>query len=257
MWNECNCVVPWTSIGIALLWDWNENWLFPDLWPLLSFPNLCSPFTASSFRISNSSIGIPSLLLALILVMLPKAHLIFHFRIHCSRWVITSSWLSESLRFFFFLHSSFVYSCYFFLISSASVRSIPFLSFIVPIFAWNIPLISRVFLKRSLVFSILLVSSISLQCSLRKAFLSFLAILWNSAFRWVYLSFCPLLSASSPFSAIYKTSSGNHFASLHLFFLGMVLITAYCTMSWTSGYSSSATLYIRTKPLNLFVTSTV
>ena len=26
--------------GIAFLWDWNENWPFPVLWPLLSFPNL-------------------------------------------------------------------------------------------------------------------------------------------------------------------------------------------------------------------------
>ena len=26
--------------GIALLWDWNENWPFMVLWPLLSFPNL-------------------------------------------------------------------------------------------------------------------------------------------------------------------------------------------------------------------------
>ena len=40
MWNECNCVVVWTVFGIALLWDWNENWPFPVLWPLLSFPNL-------------------------------------------------------------------------------------------------------------------------------------------------------------------------------------------------------------------------
>ena len=30
----------WTLFGIALLWDWNENWPFPVLWPLLSFPNL-------------------------------------------------------------------------------------------------------------------------------------------------------------------------------------------------------------------------
>ena len=29
MWDEC---------GIAFLWDWNENWPFPVLWPLLSFP---------------------------------------------------------------------------------------------------------------------------------------------------------------------------------------------------------------------------
>ena len=40
MWDECNCVVVWTFFGIAFLWDWNESWLFPVLWPLLSFLNL-------------------------------------------------------------------------------------------------------------------------------------------------------------------------------------------------------------------------
>ena len=30
----------WTFFGIAFLWDWNENWPFPVLWPLLSIPNL-------------------------------------------------------------------------------------------------------------------------------------------------------------------------------------------------------------------------
>ena len=40
MWDECNCVVLWAFFGIAFLWDWNENWPFPVLWPLLSFPNL-------------------------------------------------------------------------------------------------------------------------------------------------------------------------------------------------------------------------
>ena len=40
MWNEYNCVVVWTFFGIAFLWDWNENWPIPVLWPLLSFPNL-------------------------------------------------------------------------------------------------------------------------------------------------------------------------------------------------------------------------
>ena len=39
-----------------------------------------------------------------------------------------------------------------FLISSASTRSLPFLSFIVCIFAWNVPLVSVIFLKRSVVF---------------------------------------------------------------------------------------------------------
>ena len=43
-------------------------------------------------------------------------------------------------------------------------------------------------------------------------------------------------------SAICKASSDNHFSFLHLFFLGLVLITASHTMSWTSIHSSSDTL---------------
>ena len=39
VWDECNCAVIWAFFGIAFLWDWNENWPFPVLWPLLSFPN--------------------------------------------------------------------------------------------------------------------------------------------------------------------------------------------------------------------------
>ena len=48
----------------------------------------CSTFTTSSFRIWNSSTGIPSPPLALFLVMLPKAHLTSHSRMSGSRWVI-------------------------------------------------------------------------------------------------------------------------------------------------------------------------
>ena len=66
---------------------------------------------------------------------------------------------------------------------------------------------------------------------MRKAFLSLLAILWNSAFKWVHLSFSPLLFISLLFTAICKASSDSHFAFLHLFFLGMVLIPVSCTMS--------------------------
>ena len=35
MWDECNYVVVWAFFDIALLWDWNEDWPFPVLWPLL------------------------------------------------------------------------------------------------------------------------------------------------------------------------------------------------------------------------------
>ena len=41
MWDECNCAVVWAFFGIAFPWDWNENWPFPVLWPLLSFPVIC------------------------------------------------------------------------------------------------------------------------------------------------------------------------------------------------------------------------
>ena len=98
-----------------------------------------------------------------------------------------------------FLCSFSVYSCHLFFISSASVWSILFLSFTMPIFAWNVSLVTLIFLKRSLVFPILLYFSISLHWSLRKAFSSLLAILWNSAFRWAYLSFSSL-SLLSQFS---------------------------------------------------------
>ena len=40
MWDKCSCAVVWAFFEIAFLWDWNENWPFPVLWPLLSFPNL-------------------------------------------------------------------------------------------------------------------------------------------------------------------------------------------------------------------------
>ena len=35
MWDECNFAVVWACFGIAFLWDWNENWPFPVLQPLL------------------------------------------------------------------------------------------------------------------------------------------------------------------------------------------------------------------------------
>ena len=38
--NEYNPAVTWMFFVTALLWDWNENWPFPVLRPLPSFPNL-------------------------------------------------------------------------------------------------------------------------------------------------------------------------------------------------------------------------
>ena len=133
-------------------------WVFQIWWHIT-----WSTFTASCFRILNSSSGIPSPPLALFVVMLPKAHLL-HISgcLALGEWSYHSGYLGhEDL----FLYSS-VFSCHLFLRSSASFRSIPFLSFIVLIFAWNFPLVSLIFLRRSLVFPILLFSSISLHWSL-------------------------------------------------------------------------------------------
>ena len=109
----------WHCLSFGLEW----NWPFPVLWPLLVFHVFwhieCNTFSASSFRIWNSSTGIQSPPLALFLVMLPKAHLTLHSRMSGSRWVITAAWLSGSCR--SFLYSSSVYSCHLFLISSVSV----------------------------------------------------------------------------------------------------------------------------------------
>ena len=91
--------------SLNMLWHcvslgWNESWHFPVLQPWgnsacwvfqICWHTECSTFTASSFRIWNSSTGIPLLLLALFIVMLPKAHLTSHARMSGSRSMITPS----------------------------------------------------------------------------------------------------------------------------------------------------------------------
>ena len=57
---------------------------------------------------------------------------------------------------------------------------------------------------------------------------SVLGVLWNSAFRCLYLSFSSLLFASLLFAAICKASPDGHFAFLHFFSMGMVLIPVSC-----------------------------
>ena len=118
VWDECNCSVVWAFFGIAFLWIGMKTELFQSCGHCWVF-QICwhieySTFIASSFRIWNSSSGIPPDLLPLFVMMLSKAHLTSHFRMSGSRWVITSSWLSGSWS--SFLYSS-VYFCHLFLIS--------------------------------------------------------------------------------------------------------------------------------------------
>ena len=130
------------SKPLYLLWD-NLGWALQIWWYIE-----CSTLTTLFFRIWNHLPGIPSPPLTLFIIMLSKAQLTSNCRMSGSRCMATPLWLSRSLRpFFFFFFNSSVYSCHLFLISYASVRSILFLSLILPIFAWNVPLVSLIFLK--------------------------------------------------------------------------------------------------------------
>ena len=95
VWDECNCAVVWTVFGLVLPFfgigmktdlfqSCGHCWVFQICWHIE-----CSTFTASTFRIWNSSAGISSLLLALFVVMLSKVHLTSHSRMSRPRGVIT------------------------------------------------------------------------------------------------------------------------------------------------------------------------
>src|SRR5574337_458383 len=61
----------------------------------------------------------------------------------------------------------------------------------------------------------------------------------------------------SSFLSYFKASSDSHFAFLHFFFLGIILITISYTMSQTSIHSSSGPLSLKSNPLGLFLTFTI
>ena len=99
MWKfKHSLALPFFGIGMKtdLLWSCGHCWVFQICWHIE-----CSTLTASSFRIWNSSAGIPPPLLALFVVRLPKVHLTSHSGMSVSRWVITPLWLSRSLKAFF------------------------------------------------------------------------------------------------------------------------------------------------------------
>ena len=135
-------------------------------------------------------------------------------------WVIVVIWI--------FLYSSSVYSCHLFLISS--VRSYCFR-----------PLMCSSLYECSLDISNFLEEISSLSLSF--VFLYFFAMITEEGFlmypcysvelyiQMAYLPFSPFPFTSLLFSTICMASSDNHFAFLHFFFLGMVLIPVSCTMS--------------------------
>ena len=122
-----------------------------------------------------------------------------------------------------------VYSCHLFLYLLLLLGPYHFCPSLCPslheMFPWYL-----IFLKKSLVFPILLFPSISLHWSLRKAFylfLLFFGTLHSNAYIFPFLHCFSLLF----YTAICKASSDSHFAFLHFFSLGMVLIPVqwHCT----------------------------
>ena len=92
---------------------------------------------------------------------------------------------------------------------------------------------------------------------------SLLSCIWLFVTPWPvqlhldeYLSFSPLPFTSLLFTDICKTSSDNHFAFLHFFFLGMFLIPASLQCHESLSIVLQA-LSIRSNPLNLFLMSTL
>ena len=92
---EHSLALPFFGIGMKtdLFQSWGYCWVFQ-----ICLHNECNTLTASSFRIWNSSTGIPSPPLVLFLIMLPKAHMTSYSRMSSSRWRTTPLWLSWSLR---------------------------------------------------------------------------------------------------------------------------------------------------------------
>ena len=82
-WFEHSLALPFFGIGMKtdLFQSCGHCWVFQISWHIE-----WSTFTASSFRIWNSSTGIPSRPLGLFIVMLPKAHLTSHSRMSGSSW---------------------------------------------------------------------------------------------------------------------------------------------------------------------------
>ena len=166
-----------TFFGITPIWDWNKSWPFPVLWPLLYFPNVLvywvSTLTASSSRILNRSARIPPPLLALFILCFLRP-----IWLHNAGCLALGEWPHHRD---YPGHQDFfspVPLCI--LATSSLISSIPllvpyhFFPLCAHLFAWNVPLVSPIFLKRPLVFSILRFSSISL---LKKPFL-YLSLLY-------------------------------------------------------------------------------
>ena len=186
--------------------------------------------------------------------MFSKARLTSHSRMSGSTWVITLSWLSGSWR--SFLYSSSVCSWHLFVIYSASIRSISFLSFLSPAFNEMLPWylwLSWRDLSSFPFYCFPLFLCIDHWRRLSHLFLLFFGTLHSNGYILPFLLSLSLLL----FSQLFVGSPQTIILSFCIFFLEVVLIIVCCKMSQTSIHRSSGTLSIISNPLNIFVTSTV
>ena len=102
-WFKHSLEMPFFEIGLKtdLFQSCGHCWIFQIFGHIES-----NTLTALSLRIWNSSAGIPSLPLALFVVMLLKAHLTSHSKMSGSRWETTPSWFQVIKTFFFYVFSS-------------------------------------------------------------------------------------------------------------------------------------------------------
>ena len=85
---EYSLALPLFGVGMKTypFQSYDHCWVSQICWHIV-----WSTFTASSFKIWNSSNGIPSPPLTLLIMMLPKPHLTSYFRMSGPRWLIPPS----------------------------------------------------------------------------------------------------------------------------------------------------------------------
>ena len=186
-----------------------------------------SALIASSFRILNSSAEIPSLPLTLLLVGLPKYHLTSHSRM--PTWVndhtIVAIWVIKIFfvkSFCVFFPSLLDLSCFYWFFTISILYCAHFwrkYSFDTCNFFEEISILSfstvflcffTFFIEEGLLVSLCYSPELCIQLGIP--------------------SLSSLLFTSLLSSSIHKASSDNHFAFFHLFFFGMLLVTASCTI---------------------------
>ena len=199
-----------TLLGLAF-WDWNENWPFLILWPLLSFPNLLTYWVQ---HLNASFITSPCMY-----------YLLSHVQLFVTPWTVTCQ-APESVHGILQARIQ-EWVAILFSRGSSQSRNRTQVSWIAGRF-----------------FTVWATNPMSL-----------FIILYYSAFSCVISFLSPLPFGYPLSSAIFKGSLDNHFAFLHFFLFGMILVTTPCMILWTSAHSSSGTLSTRYNALSLFFTT--